>query len=179
MERINRKNILNIILGISGLIIASLAFYIAITIKDIKQISNNIHAKRIELELQYQSGLSLRENIQELVKVRPVINSAEESFVDSQATLEFINDLEIEAEKLGIKQVINIPEIEIEKNKITTSAIQLTLTGQADDIFKFLNVLDKKPYYINVADIQITNSNQPDKTLKNVNAIINGTIYWK
>jgi len=84
------------------------------TVKDIKKISNDIYQYRVELEQKYQSGLSLRENIQKLVEVRPTIELLEKSFVEHLDTLVFVNDIETEADKLGIKQIINIPEIEIE-----------------------------------------------------------------
>jgi len=180
MDRINKNTLFKIILGISVFIVIGLIFYIIITVKDIKKISNDIYLKRIELEQKYQAGLSLRENIQELVSFQPTINSINQSFVNHLDTLVFINDLEQEADKLGLKQIINIPEVELEQNKITSSGIQLTLNGQIKNIFQYINIIDTKPYYINISDIKISkNQNNNNPSNQDTTANINGTIYWK
>ncbi len=181
MKELNKKSILNIILIMSGILIIGLIIYITITIKDIKKISNEIYNQRIELETKYQSGLSLRENIQQLKELEPKITLLREVFIDNTNTLEFINDLEKEAEKRNINQIINIPEVDINKNKITTSAIQLTLSGETSNVLEYINILDTKPYYINISDIQLNNSDQQNKLNPNasITVILNGTIYWK
>ena len=177
---IKQKDSLNKLgLALAAGFIVALLTYSFTTLKDIKSISNDIYQARVELEKKYLSGITLRKNSLQLTELKPRLQDLESSILKYENNLEFISDLENEADKLGLKLSINIPEIEI-KEGITPSPIQLTVIGKQDRALEYLNILDKKNYYLNFSSIRLTNTASLQSDNDNfVTLTFDGKIYWE
>lgn len=180
INKITKKNLLNkIIFIIIGLIIIALFSYTFFILKDIKQISNNIYQARLELEKKYLAGITLKKNSEQLTKLKPRLKQIDKSIIKYENNLSFINDLENEADKLDLQLDIKIPEVKLENKEITASPIQLTVTGKMEAALKYLEILDKKNYYLNFTDIRLTNiSTQQANNESNITLTMQGKIYW-
>ncbi len=180
INKINKKNLLNkAVFIIMGLVIITLFSYTLFILKDIKQISNNIYQARLELEKKYLAGITLKKNSEQLTRLKPRLKEIDESIIKYENNLTFINDLENEADKLSLKLDIKIPEVKLENKKITASPIQLTVTGKIENALKYLEILDKKNYYLNFTDIRLTNISTQQATDKNsITLTMQGKIYW-
>lgn len=178
MQKINRKQILNFSLVISGIIVVGLIILIITTVRDIKDISNEIYQKRVDLEIQYQSGLSLRDNIQQLDLIQPSLDTIDTAFVATKNTLAFINDLEDTAAQKNVEQIITIPERDPTEALLGTGPITIILTGKASDVLSLINTLDAKPYYITLNQVSINNQHSIEKPGV-INAELKGSIYWR
>ncbi|MGB0757127.1 MAG: hypothetical protein ACPGO5_01600 [Patescibacteria group bacterium] len=177
LKELNKKQIVHVSFALSGAVILGLLVFIVLTVRDIKVISGDIYSKRVALETRYQSGLSMRESIQQLDEIEPSIENVSTAFVYKEQTLEFVNDLEETASTYRLEQIINIPEIDAEDKAVTESPIGLTLRGEAEDIFAYINALDSKPYYIVVNQIELTNITSGNST--GLTCVISGTIHWR
>lgn len=177
--QLNKNKILLATFLILGVLITLLLLYTIHSVINIKLVSQSIYDQRLELERKYRTGFLLRQNEDLFNQIEPRLNSLNLSFVNKNQALEFINDLEAEAERLNLDQTINIPEIS-QLDILTPGALQLSLTGSPEKLLDFINILDKKPYYINIVRLKIINNKSTtDRRQNSATLVIEGTIYWQ
>lgn len=175
----NKNNLIKIGFGILALLTLTMAAYLIFMLRDISSVSAEIYQARVEMEKKYQTGISLKKNNQQLGELEARLIDLDESIIKYEQNLEFINDLEKEAENLGLQLNLQIPEISPTET-ITAGIIQLTLVGNPDAALKFLEVLDAKNYYLHFNTLRLTNAGLAAAQKNNYSTLfLDGKIYWQ
>ncbi len=163
------------------LFIASIVFFIIIpAVNDIKTIRDEINGQRLDLEIKYVKGQSLKSISEKLEKVQPKIDELDRVFIDKNRNLDFITALEEVALNNNIIQKINLLDKK-DGGVYELIPVQLFSSGSFNNVMDYLVDLESLSYYINIDSIRITSSN---KTLAGsydggVNILIFATTYWR
>lgn len=142
------------------------------TIFDILDLNQQIYQKRLELETKYQQGMSLKKTNVEIEQSKDRLDKIGKIIINTENTLEFINDIEKTAEANNLKHTIKLPDFEKPKTP-TPITVQLTLTGSYVNALRFVETLQSKPYYINIYRL---NFNQQSAELV---TSIEANMYWQ
>ncbi|MDD3284956.1 MAG: type 4a pilus biogenesis protein PilO [Patescibacteria group bacterium] len=190
MKEINKIKIRIIILfAIYVIVILLIILMIFIpSLKEIQQMSKNIKEQKEYLTNQYNVDKNLRSTSENLKIVKYNIQNLNDIFIYKDKEVEFITTLENIASKENIEQNIKItPPKDDKNNNYKKTQIQLTTSGNFENILNYLTELEKLKYYINIYSIDI-NKNQSNKikgledienVSTNVVCIINAYTYWK
>jgi Tfp pilus assembly protein PilO len=162
-NRTNYKN--KIILHFSGTLIILMAmvyFGVVQAMNEIEVMKERIDQEKLSLEKSYIRGQKLRELAENLKTVEPDLAKLDSVFIKKEMALDFITALEGIAEKNGISQKINLANANRgnvkSKEKNETIPIQLSSTGSFYKEMMYLASLESLNYYINVKNIEISNS---------------------
>lgn len=157
------------VIFVIGLIIY---FIILPTLKDIKKISDDIYAERVDLEKKYQRGQLLRKTIENFEKVKPEKDKLTSAFIIANRELEFITTLENVASIHQLAQDIKFQRAQSEgANLAFPSSLELTVSkGSFTKILQYLKDLERLNYYFNISsinmDVASKGQSQPVTTLR-------------
>jgi len=163
---------LNITIILLMFLLAGSTFFTILTILDILNLNKQIYEKRVELETKYLQGLSLKKTNLEIEQSRERLENINQIILNTDNTLNFINDIEKTAEIHNVKHIILLPNFEKPKFPSPVS-IQITLNGSYVNVLKFISALDTKPYYFNIYNISF------DKQTSEITANLEAKMYWQ
>lgn len=161
------------------LVIFSLVYFLVLpTIKDIKNMSAEIEAQRLDLEKKYIKGQSLKQLSDNLNKIEPKLKLLEQIFINKNRELEFITSLEAEANKNETEQKINLSSpLPAENQNFQKTDLQLFAKGGFTELLKYLADLESLNYYINVKSLELTPFAGSAAAAK-INMYLSADTYW-
>ncbi len=179
-----RKKIIAVII-IFPLTIAGIIYFIVIpSINNIMGIRNEIEAQRIDLEIKYKKGQSLKKLSENLKTVTPQIAKLDKIFINKDNVLGFITTMEKIADDNRVSQNINLLSSKsIARNGYKKIPLQITVNGDFIKQLNYLISLEALNYYININSLELTSSGrstpgrQGEKN--NINMLIFADTYWK
>ncbi|MFA6215697.1 MAG: hypothetical protein WC768_03955 [Patescibacteria group bacterium] len=163
---------LAIVLFITGLVIY---FVILPTVNDIKKISSDIYAERIDLEKKYQRGQLLKKTIADFEKIKPQKDRLSSIFIVSGNELKFITDLEEIAALHKLTQNLNLQPIKnLEDGSFYSSPLEIKTLGGFTETLKYLKDLEKLTYYFNISSLEFRSDDQTGL----ISNTVSGKIYF-
>jgi Tfp pilus assembly protein PilO len=169
------------------LIIGSIIYFIVLpTIKDIEKMRNEIEMQRVDLEMKYIKGQSLKKLSENLKTIEPQLAKLDKIFIDQDQVLEFVTTLEEIANINGIDQKINLmPEKSVKKNRYKKIPLQIFASGNFFKQLNYLMDLETLNYYININSIELTAgavrsaAKEEQDMERDVNMLIFADTYWR
>ncbi len=181
-----RKKIIIIIILLPSTIAGIIYFVVISSINDIKRFKDEIETQRIDLEIKYKKGQSLKKLSEDLKTVKPLISELDKIFINEDNVLGFITTLEKIAGDNRISQNINLLSSKsFAKNGYKKTPLQITTSGEFIGQLNYLIDLEALDYYININSLELTSSDSPSSVPggqaggKNINMLIFADTYWK
>jgi Tfp pilus assembly protein PilO len=176
-----------IVLSISSfLLFIFLVVYFIIfpSVRDIKNIRDEIETQRVDLERRYVKGQSLRKLSEKLEKAEEKIHILDQVFIDQEDGLEFITTLEGIAGKNNINQKINLLQTADNNGYSQMVPLQIFPQGEFSQILNYLVGLETLNYYINIKTMDLssnarTASPGEEKFSGSVGLFITADTYWR
>lgn len=184
--KLNLKN--KIILSLASFLVfifIVIYFVIIPSIRDIKNIRDEIEAQRVDLERRYVKGQSLRNLSEKLQKAEEKIHVLDQVFIGKEEGLEFVTTLEGIAGKNGVSQKINLlPSLAADNGYYQLVPLQLFPQGNFNQLMNYLVGLETLNYYINIKSLDLSSSSRtaaPEAGAPpgNVNLFIAADTYWR
>lgn len=184
--KLNLKN--KIILSIGSFFIfifIVIYFVIFPSIRDIKNIRDDIEAQRVDLERKYVKGQSLKSLSEKLAKAEEKIHVLDQVFIGEEDGLEFVTTLEGIAGKNNIKQKINLlPSLVTDSSYYQLVPLQLFPQGNFNQLLDYLTGLETLNYYINIKSLDLSSSSrtvalETEAPQGNVSLFIIADTYWR
>ena len=149
----NKKFIITIILIIllNGVVLAGWLYLFS----SLKKENNFIKEKRQEIlanDKKLENSNSLKILMNEIVDERQKIDSA---FLDKESVVNFIEKLELIADRTDAS--IKIGKINIDNQERGGLYLQFDLTGNFNQLFHYLVLLENLPYLINIEKMDLKN----------------------
>jgi len=149
----NKKFIITIILIIllNGVVLAGWLYLFS----SLKKENNFIKEKRQEIlanDKKLENSNSLKILMNEIVDERQKIDSA---FLDKESVVNFIEKLELIADRTDAS--IKIGKINIDNQERGGLSLQFDLTGNFNQLFHYLVLLENLPYLINIEKMDLKN----------------------
>lgn len=152
-------------------------------IQDIRILSQQIQRERVELERLYQKGQLLRKARLGYEKIKPELTSLEGVLLKKDGELKFITTLESLGDQNEIEQEIHLnPQDQIVKDNLRILPLRLNLTGEFENIFQYLNSLEKLDYYINISSLSFNREIKLEKQevpSTRINVSLLAETYWE
>jgi len=146
------------IISICFLVIFVVAIIFGVTplLKEIKKSSENLVFQKRALNL-FQSQLVDLENFQKNYSLyQPTLERIEKSFVASEAPIDFIEFLEREAQKSGLKIEISPLTLSLIKtDPWWSTGFRVFVGGSFPSCLRFLEILEQAPYLIEIFQLDI------------------------
>ena len=180
-----RKKIIISAVLLPLIMVGIMLFAVFPTINDIQKIRKAIEAQRIDLEVKYERGQSLKKLSENLKIIEPQLSELEEIFISEDEVLEFITTLEEIAGNNDITQTINlISSKSSAKNGHKKIPLRITASGDFVGQLNYLTELESLNYYINIKSLELTSvsrSSAPKTETKSshINMIIDADTYWR
>jgi Tfp pilus assembly protein PilO len=152
-----------------------------------KAIAQNIENQRVDLEIKYIRGQSLKKLTKNIRTIEPQMDKLGSIFIKEGEELNFITTLENLANANNIDQKINL---EIDKKTIIKGLkkipVKISSSGSFKNILNYLSGLEKLDYYINIGSISLSSSQQKassvnqEQVIENkINMSLNAYVYLK
>lgn len=161
-----------------------LLFVVMPAINDISAMSNDIEARRIDLEEKYLRGQSLKKMMENLKNIDARIGNLDQIFIEKSDILGFITSLEETASANNITQKINLSiEKDAKQNGYSKIPLQISVEGKFNNQFNYLLDIERSKYYINISSLEISSSPvqpqiEPEEN-KKTRAVIFADTYWQ
>lgn len=181
-----KKRIIITIITFFFFIFIIIYFIIIPSIRDIKNIKNEIEIQRTDLERKYLKGQNLRRMSEKLKKAEEKIHILDQVFISQNFGLEFITTLEEVASRNNVTQKINLlSSLDPDDSLYKIIPIQLFSQGNFVQQLGYLVNLEILNYYINIKSLEL--SSNPKKILtsneevsqNNVDMLISADTYWQ
>lgn len=181
-----KKKIIITIITFFFFIFIIIYFIIIPSVRDIKNIKNEIEIQRTDLERKYLKGQNLRRMSEKLKKAEEKIHILDQVFISQNFGLEFITTLEEVASRNNVTQKINLlSSLDPDDSLYKIIPIQLFSQGNFVQQLGYLVNLEILNYYINIKSLEL--SSNPKKILtsneevsqNNVNMLISADTYWQ
>lgn len=181
-----KKRIIITIITFFFFIFIIIYFIIIPSVRDIKNIKNEIEIQRTDLERKYLKGQNLRRMSEKLKKAEEKIHILDQVFISQNFGLEFITTLEEVASRNNVTQKINLlSSLDPDDSLYKIIPIQLFSQGNFVQQLGYLVNLEILNYYINIKSLEL--SSNPKKILtsneevsqNNVNMLISADTYWQ
>jgi len=180
-----RKRITLSVVGFFIFIFAVVYFVIFPSIRDIKNIKNEIESQRLELERRYVKGQSLRKMKEKLERAQEKIHVLDQVFIGQDAGLEFITALEGAAGKNGVNQKINLlSQTPVDNGFYKIVPLQLSSQGEISRQMSYLVSLETLNYYVNIKSLELSSGSRfaptgEAESAANVNLFVVADTYWR
>jgi len=177
--QISLKKKITILLALFPLVMAAIVFFVVIpSVNDIKAIKNEIEEQRIDLEIKYKKGQSLKKLSENLKTVEPQIAKLDKIFINEDTALDFITTMEKIANDNRVAQNMNLLSSKsAKKNGYKKMPLQITAKGDFVNLLNYLIDLEALDYYVNVNSLEMTSFEQAGKG--NVKMLIFADTYWE
>jgi len=180
-----KKRIIISIVGFFIFIFAVIYFVIFPSVRDIKNIKNEIESQRMELERRYIKGQSLRKMTEKLERAEEKIHVLDQVFIGQDAGLGFVTALEGVAEKNGVNQKINLlSQSPVDNGFYKMVPLQLSSGGSANQQMNHLVSLETLNYYVNIKSLELSSGSaaipvgSPESGSR-VNLFVVADTYWR
>jgi len=180
-----RKRIILSVVGFFIFIFAVVYFVIFPSVRDIKNIKNEIESQRLELERKYVKGQSLRKMTEKLERAQEKIHVLDQVFIGPDAGLEFITALEGAAGKNGVNQKINLlSQAPVDNGFYKIVPLQLSSQGEISRQMSYLVSLETLNYYVNIKSLELSSGSRfaptgEAESAANVNLFVVADTYWR
>ena len=181
-----KKKIIITIITFFFFIFVIVYFIIIPSIRDIKNIKNEIEIQRIDLERKYLKGQNLRKMLEKLKKAEEKIHILDQVFISQNFGLEFIMTLEEIASKNNVTQKINLlSSSDPDDSLYKIIPIQLFSQGNFVRQLDYLVNLEILNYYINIKSLELSSNpkeilaSNEEVSQNNVNMLISADTYWQ
>lgn len=152
-----KKRIIASIVGFFLFIFIIIYFVIFPSVRDIRNIKNEIEAQRLDLERRYVKGQSLRKMTEKLERAQEKIHVLDQVFIGQDSGLEFVTALEGVAGKDGVNQKINLlSSAGVDNGFYKMVPLQLSSQGEANRQMNYLVSLETLNYYINIKSLELS-----------------------
>lgn len=185
MNKLNTKNkIIASALLFPAVIAVLLLFVIMPAINNISAMSNDIEARRIDLEEKYLRGQSLKKMMENLKNIDARIGDLDQIFIEKNDILGFITSLEKTAAENNIAQKINLlTEKDTKQNGYSKIPLQISTEGKFSNQFNYLSDIERSEYYINISSLELSSSatqpqTEPEEN-KKIKTVIFADTYWQ
>lgn len=186
-KKISLNKKITIVLIVFPLIMAGIIYFVVIpSINDIMRIKTDIEEQRIDLEIKYKKGQSLKKLSEDLKIAAPQISNLDKIFINENNVLEFITAMEKTADNNGVAQNINLLSSKSSiRSGYKKTPLQITTNGKFIKQLNYLIGLESLDYYININSLEMTSSRSgrlfSDGKIgeNNVNMLIFADTYWK
>lgn len=185
MPLINKTNYESKVFMHLGFTLAALAvlvyFGIMLPAQKMTTMKRQIETERANLEKNYERVSNLRQISEKLRLVEPQLAKLDDVFIKKEAALDFITSLEKVADNVGVSQKINLAGFTggnvgaKSTTKSDTVPIQLSSGGSFYREMLYLANLEALNYYINVKNLEISNSSYRGDTLSSNNGVESGS----
>jgi len=170
------KKIIAYTLTVICLILLIIYFIVIPTVRDIKKISSDVYAERLDLEKKYLRGQLLKKTVEDFEKIKPQKNKLLSAFITENQELEFITNLEKIATENKLTQNIRLHQNPDDQGDKIFYNLPLEVTAQGDfiNIMKYLRDLETLSYYFNINSISLDSDGQ---TPLSVSVNLKGSVY--
>jgi len=166
--------------GFVLLIFFIIYFVIFPSISDIRNMKNEIEAQRIDLEIKYQKGQSLRKMAEKLKKAEEKISLLDQIFVNENDSLNFVTAIENVAGRNGVNQKIDLLASAADnKGLFRTVPLQLISRGNFGSQLDYLVGLETMSYYINIKSLELSSESRSGEGDSSTNLFISADTYWR
>lgn len=173
----NKKTI--IWFGATAVVLVAIILLLIIPlIKSVNSMTKDHYDKRVKLAILQKQSSNIAAMKSDYSKIQDDIKKISQVFILKKETLTFISTLENMAAQNNVTQKIQlegikISDLEQETKEVKQLPIQLTLSGDFNNLVKYLNQLESLTYYINFNKLNFTGSGA------SVNLTISGLTYWQ
>ncbi|MDD5031843.1 MAG: type 4a pilus biogenesis protein PilO [Patescibacteria group bacterium] len=180
-----KKRITISLIGFFLFIFVIIYFVIFPSVRDIRNIKNEIQEQRLELERKYVKGQSLKKMTEKLKRAEEKIHVLDQVFIKEDAGLEFVTALEEAAGKDGVNQKINLLSLSPVENEFYKMVpLQVSSQGGASQQMNYLVDLETLDYYVNIKLLELSSGSRSAPTgdsgsAANVNLFITADTYWR
>jgi len=158
--RLNLEKQTILLVGIFATVIITIILGIILpTVKYIKKLNDETTALKEYLEKKYQNTINLRTSIKKIEEIKTIVAEYPNYFFNPGDELKLITTLETIATQNKVNQ--KIENTNLDQPNHNPIKITLTISGNYNQVLKYLADLEKINYYINVENIQLTNANKP------------------
>lgn len=157
MPHLQEKKIicLSLAAGIAFLLISGLLIFP--NYQKIKEVNKQIFDLRSQLEIKYKSAKQIHKNQVKFSEIKKLVAQYENKFLKKNGELSLITLLENRAEKFNLAQDINLnPELLASKKELSMFELDIRLTGELQNIMRYLESLNKDSYFISLTDLNFT-----------------------
>ena len=173
----NKKNI--IWLGVTtAVFVAVIVLLITPLMQNISSLTKDHYDKRVKLAILQKQSSNITTMKRDYSKIQDDINAISQVFIPKKETLKFISTLENMAAQNNVTQKIQlegirISDLEQETREVKQMPIGLSLSGDFNNIVKYLNQIESLSYYINFNKLTFTGSGL------SVSLTVTGITYWQ
>jgi len=161
------------------LIFAALLILVIIpSFKEIRLINAQVYEERVRLEKLYTQGQLKREAQKNYNLVKEKIDAIDGIMLSEGQELEYITIVENTAEDIGLSMGLSIGENKrFPEQRFSELAFTFTLTGEWENIVKWVDKIESLPYYTNIKSSSIS-IHEDEGTKRTATAAIEATTYW-
>lgn len=173
--KINKTFIITITASILFILLAFFGLYQQLS--TVQALSLEIQDEKIELERQKQQNMDLNSVTRQYQEIQENASKLDEAFIskDTISILQFIEDIESLSNSIALEEQLTVtPLPQSDDDPILTSEVLLTLQGSFPNIYRFLEAIEQKSFYITFSDMDITKSLETS-----YRATLKGSIHWK
>lgn len=177
-KRSTKQSLITLVLGGVVLLVGAIIFFIAPTIRKVKNDYTAFHTEKEEIERLFTEGSTeglLKQQVEDLSDDLIELNVG---FIRKGMEVEFISFLEVLGASYDLKQTIqlNEPGVHPKTDFFPFASMTLKLEGTFAGALRYLTELERSPYYINITSLTITSA-KDGKSLLSV--MINGEVFWQ
>ncbi|OGF18688.1 hypothetical protein A3I35_04095 [Candidatus Falkowbacteria bacterium RIFCSPLOWO2_02_FULL_45_15] len=177
--------------ALTSVIIASLAILVIYpALREIKTTAAEITKLKNQLERRQAPEYALKDILASYRQHEVKLGSLNRAVMNKSRELEFITALEDIAARYGLQQKIVIGNYQaLPNNAFSQMPLQLQLTGNFKDELRYLQGLERLPFYVNVKQISLnsiaappmpSNADAVAATAENlVNLVITADTFWQ
>lgn len=181
-----KKRIILSMVGFCLFIFVVVYFVIIPSVRDIKNIRDEIELQKTDLERKYIRGQSLRKMTEKLNRAEEKIHVLDKVFIGQDYGLEFVTTLEEVASKNNITQKINLlSPTEADNGFYKMIPLQLYSQGESSRQMNYLVGLETLDYYINIKSLELSSGSRlapagdSEAPASQVNLFIVANTYWR
>ena len=173
----NRFFISAIIFGVLALVIAVLVAYPAL--REIRTINRQVYEERVRLEKLYVKGQLQKKVRENYARIEGSIGFLDEILLQENNELPYIAAVEQAASDAGAELKINIGERKRQPNELISSLrFNLEVKGSWESIARFLESLEKMPWYSNIQESTFAVHQEKDNSSRIISASLAVDTFW-
>lgn len=169
------------IISATSFILVFAALFVLVIIpsfKEIRLISAQVYEERLRLEKLYTQGQLKREAQKNYNLVKEKIEAIDGIMLTEGQELEYITLMENKAEKMNLGINMSIGENKrFPEQRFSELDFTFTLTGQWENILKWINEIEVLPFYTNIKSFS-TGVHKDEGAERTATAAIEATTYW-
>jgi Tfp pilus assembly protein PilO len=183
IQKLTIKNKLLIVAVLLIFLTVGIGYFVILPLaSDIKDVKNDIEARRAKVERKYQQRKQMGDVAEKLEKIKSQSEVLNKPFALNTENLEFITKLEEAASGSGAQQDMNILiEEQTPKSFYNIIPIEIKTLGDIQSQMEYLVKLESLNEYINIDYLAINSASGQDNQdgdSRKVNMLIHARTYW-